>query len=198
MNTAKLTKNPTLLTALLSALAIIGYSAYRLTFSEPEEPSRFANELPPIEFENLDGVPTPLTAWAGRPLLVNFWATWCAPCRREIPLLKATQAAQAESRLQVIGIAVDYPDEVVAYAESAEFNYPILIGQQDAIAAAESSGIEFVGMPFTLVVSADGRLIKAHLGEIVAEHIDRISAVAIALESGELDVDAAKEALLDL
>lgn len=164
----------------------------------PAHTGSLTSEYLDFTLADLSGAPRQLSEWRGQVLLVNFWATWCAPCRREIPLLKATQAAQADTRLQVLGIAVDYPEEVKAYAEAAEFNYPILIGQQDAIAAAESSGIEFVGMPFTLVVSADGRLIKAHLGEIVAEHIDRISAVAIGLESGELGFDAARAALKDL
>jgi thiol-disulfide isomerase/thioredoxin len=185
---------------LMVAIAAAGY-LLRAKLAPVEAPTATgsASDLP-LEFAlpDLEGNSRQLSEWRGQVLLVNFWATWCAPCRREIPLLKSTQAAQAEKRLQVIGIAVDYLEEVTAYAADAAFNYPILIGQQDAIAAAESSGIEFVGMPFTLVVSADGRLIKAHLGEIVAEHIDMISTVAIGLESGEMDFEAAKLALQQL
>jgi thiol-disulfide isomerase/thioredoxin len=185
---------------LMVAIAAAGY-LLRAKLAPVEAPTAtgVASDLP-LEFAlpDLEGNSRQLSEWRGQVLLVNFWATWCAPCRREIPLLKSTQAAQAEKRLQVIGIAVDYLDEVTVYAEDAAFNYPILIGQQDAIAAAESSGIEFVGMPFTLVVSADGRLIKAHLGEIVAEHIDLISAVAIGLESGDMDFETAKLALQQL
>jgi thiol-disulfide isomerase/thioredoxin len=185
---------------LMVAIAAAGY-LLRAKLAPVEAPTATgsASDLP-LEFAlpDLEGNSRQLSEWRGQVLLVNFWATWCAPCRREIPLLKSTQAAQAEKRLQVIGIAVDYLEEVTAYAADAAFNYPILIGQQDAIAAAESSGIEFVGMPFTLVVSADGRLIKAHLGEIVAEHIDMISAVAMGLESGDMDFEAAKLALQQL
>jgi thiol-disulfide isomerase/thioredoxin len=148
--------------------------------------------------EDLQGNPRQLSEWRGQALLVNFWATWCAPCRREIPLLKQTQAMQAEKHLQIIGVAVDFRDEVEAYAKDAEFNYPILIGQEDAMAAAEASGIEFIGMPFTLVVAADGTMIKAHIGEILAEHIDRIVSVVARLESGELDLAGAKKDLQDL
>ena len=185
---------------LMIAIAAAGY-LLRAKLAPVEAPAATGSPSDlPLDFAlpDLEGRPRQLSEWRGEVLLVNFWATWCAPCRREIPLLKSTQAAQAEKRLQVIGVAVDYLDDVTAYAEDAAFNYPILIGQQDAIAAAESSGIEFVGMPFTLVVSADGRLIKAHLGEIVAEHIDSISAVAVALQSGEMDFAAAKQALQEL
>ncbi|MEQ9563710.1 MAG: TlpA disulfide reductase family protein [Woeseiaceae bacterium] len=185
---------------LMIAIAAAGY-LMRAKLAPVEAPVATGSPSDlPLDFTlpDLEGRPRQLSEWRGEVLLVNFWATWCAPCRREIPLLKSTQAAQAEKRLQVIGVAVDYLDDVTAYAEDAAFNYPILIGQQDAIAAAESSGIEFVGMPFTLVVSTDGRLIKAHLGEIVAEHIDSISAVAVALQSGEMDFAAAKQALQEL
>jgi thiol-disulfide isomerase/thioredoxin len=147
---------------------------------------------------DLQGNPRQLAEWRGQALLVNFWATWCAPCRREIPLLKQTQATQSENRLQIIGVAVDFLEQVEVYAKDAEFNDPIRIGQEDAMAAAEASGIEFVGMPFTLVVAADGSMIKAHIGEIREEHIEQIVSVVARLESGELDLAQAKSALKDL
>ncbi|MDH5499699.1 MAG: TlpA family protein disulfide reductase [Gammaproteobacteria bacterium] len=183
------------------AIAAAGYLLqYHLDKSElsPEPNGQLADGIIDFTLPDLDGNPRALSEWRGRALLVNFWATWCAPCRREIPLLKETQAMQADNKLQVIGIAVDYPEDVQAYAVDAQFNYPILIGQEDAMAAAEASGIEFIGMPFTLVVAADGQLIKAHIGEIVAEHIERIITVIAGLDSGELDLDAAKSALSDL
>jgi thiol-disulfide isomerase/thioredoxin len=147
---------------------------------------------------DLDGVPRQLSEWDGKSRIVNFWATWCAPCRREIPLLKQTQEEHATNNLQIIGIAVDFPEEVAAYAEEAQFNYPILVGQEDAMAAAEASGIEFIGMPFTLIISAEGELLKAHMGEIVESHIQTILSVFAQLESGDLDTAAARDALSHL
>ena len=120
---------------------------------------------------DIDGNMRQLSEWNGKSRMVNFWATWCAPCRREIPLLKATQTANAADNVQIIGIAVDFPEDVAAYAEVAEFNYPILVGQEDAMAAAEASGIDFIGMPFTMIIAPDGELLKSHIGEIVADKI---------------------------
>lgn len=151
----------------------------------------------PIDFalNDIDGNVRRLSDWHGKGRLVNFWATWCAPCRREIPLLKSTQEAQAGNNIQIIGIAVDFQEDVEAYAEEAEFNYPILVGQEDAMAAAEVSGIDFLGLPFTIVVAPGGELLTTHVGEIVAEHIDLIVTVFADVESGRMDIAGAREAL---
>jgi len=144
---------------------------------------------------DLGGNMRDLAEWEGKTRLVNFWATWCAPCRREIPLLKEMQAKHGADGLQVIGVAVDYQEDVVAYAETADFNYPILIGQEDAMAAAETSGMDFVGLPVTMLVSPEGDLIKMHMGEIMENHIEQIVDVMARMQSGELDLNGAREAL---
>ena len=147
---------------------------------------------------DLDGNVRKLSDWNGKARLVNFWATWCAPCRREIPLLKSTQETHAGNNLQIIGIAVDFLEPVQVYAEETNFNYPILVGQEDAMAAAEASGIEFIGMPFTMVVAPGGELLKTHIGEIVEAHIKTILGVFEQLESGVIDLAGARAALRDL
>ncbi len=153
---------------------------------------------PAFTLADVNGVERSLDEWNGRPRLLNFWATWCAPCRREIPLLKAMQEAQGEGGIQIIGIAVDFPEEVSAYAEKAEFNYPILVGQEDAMAVAESSGVDFIGMPFTMILSADGELLGSHMGEIHQQHLDSIADVLARLGRGDIDKAAAREALYSM
>jgi len=150
---------------------------------------------PEFELPDIAGNTRTFSEWQGRNRLINFWATWCAPCRREIPLLKDFQQQQAGNGFQVIGIAVDFPEEVAAYAESAEFNYPVLIGQQEAMAVAESSGIEFIGMPFTMFVASDGEYVGAYIGELHQEHLDGLVDIMTRLDRNEISKDAARAEL---
>ena len=157
--------------------------------------AEFQPVYPDFELPDLDGNVRRLTEWRGNHTLLNFWATWCAPCRREIPLLKSFHDEQGAEGIQVIGIAVDFTEQVLAYAEEAEFNYPVVIGHEEAMAVAESSGIDFIGMPFTMIVAADGELLNAHIGEIVEADLEHIDKVLAMLDSGEIDRDSARQAL---
>lgn len=182
---------PVLIAVLLVAAGVGGWLTWQ--WAETDIPSLPQGELA-FTLPDLDGRARSLTEWDGKARLVNFWATWCAPCRREIPLLKRVQAEHGAA-LQVVGVAVDYPEDVAAYAQQAEFNYPIVIGRDDAIAAAEAAGIEFIGLPFTVVIAPDGQIVKTHLGEIAADQLEQIVDVLARLDSGDLDLAAARAAL---
>jgi len=153
------------------------------------------DQYPTFTLNDLDGNQRELVEWDGRHRMLNFWATWCAPCRREIPLLKEFQAEQGDDGILVIGIAVDFAEEVAAYAEEAEFNYPILVGQEDAMAVAESSGVQFIAMPFTMFISRNGEFLSTYIGELHRSHLDEVSSILGRLDNGEINTGAAKAAL---
>ena len=160
-----------------------------------DAPALEANSHPSFSLMGLDGEMHDFDEFDGRHRLLNFWATWCAPCRREIPLLKEFQAEQGDDGILVIGIAVDIMEEVQQYAEAAEFNYPILVGEMDAMAVAEQSGLQFHAMPFTMIVTADGEFLNAHFGELHRPDLNKISDVLARFDAGEIDTDTARQAL---
>lgn len=185
---------PSLITLSLSAAAVLGYLGYRW-YTVPAEPdaaapTALAEQLPEFTLEGLDGQPLGLDSWPGKPLLVNFWATWCAPCLREIPMLKKFQ--DEHDWLQVVGVAVDSREPVLRYAEEMQFNYPIMIGQSEAMQAAASFGIEFFALPFTAFTAADGSLLGVHTGEIHIEHLENLRAVLEDLAAERIDKTAAR------
>lgn len=186
-------------TALLALMAGALFYAARIPVAveapPPPQPARLeAVTHPTFTLPDMEGVDREFSEWDGKYRLLNFWATWCAPCRREIPLLKAFQEQHGENDFQILGIAVDYPEQVASYAEEAQFNYPILVGQQDAMAVAESSGIEFIGMPFTMFVAKDGEYLGAYIGELHQSHLDDVVAILTRLDKGEISVKEARGA----
>ena len=185
--------------ALLALMAGALFYAARIPVEVEAPPAPQPRELevvthPSFTLPDIEGVDRDFAEWEGAHRVINFWATWCAPCRREIPLLKTFQDEHGEDGFQVLGIAVDYVEEVTAYAESAEFNYPVLIGQQEAMAVAESSGIEFIGMPFTMFVTRDGEYVGAYIGELHQSHLDDDVSILNRLDSGEINKDEARGA----
>lgn len=126
--------------------------------------------VPDLTLTTLDGASIDLQAQEGRLLLVNFWATWCAPCREEIPDLKALHADLHEEGLRVIGIALDREGrEVVApFVDKLDIPYPIVI---DSDGAAESAFGPLPGLPTTLLVTPDGQVTKRVLGIFPAEEM---------------------------
>ncbi|MEL6870896.1 MAG: TlpA disulfide reductase family protein [Pseudomonadota bacterium] len=155
------------------------------------------DDIAEFTMPNLAGGESRFSDWSGTPRLVNFWATWCAPCRREIPLLKALQDDSAIDNLQVIGVAHDEMDAVAEYATEAEFNYPILVGELESIAAAESFGLELMALPFTLVVASSGELVNAHIGEIDESEADAIITVLAQLENRTITLAEARAQLAE-
>jgi thiol-disulfide isomerase/thioredoxin len=206
---------PALLTVALSGAAVLGYVAYRLMLGPAEPPAaetiefgenlaaeedeahsgepRFAERLPEFSLETLAGTQQSILSWPDKPLMINFWATWCGPCLREIPMLKEFQAGQAE--IQVVGIAVDRREPVVKFADEMQFNYPILIGDKGGWEAAAAFGVNVYALPFTVFAGADGSVLGVHTGELHTEHLQELTAVIGDLRDGKIDVATARARL---
>ena len=121
--------------------------------------------LPDITLADRDGKPTKLASFGGRPLMVNFWATWCAPCRREIPLLNKIRTQRQAQNAEIVGIAVDFRDEVLKFVAKVPLTYPLLIGEEDGLAAAEAFGMG-MAFPFSVFVDSQNRILTVKIGEL--------------------------------
>jgi thiol-disulfide isomerase/thioredoxin len=151
--------------------------------------------LPEFQLADRDGQLRSLQSWPDKALIVNFWATWCAPCRREIPLLQQLQRDHADEGFQVIGVAVDFRDKVLAYADEMQIEYPLLIGEQEGLDAAASFGIEAVGFPFTVFSDRQGRIVTAHLGELTEAQAGLILDAVRQVDQGTVTPEQARAGL---
>jgi len=130
------------------------------------QPTKIPDRLPAFSLSDLQGKPTPIAFWRGKSLVINFWATWCAPCRREIPLLEGLSGRWGGRGVQVVGIAVDHREAVTDYARQLKIDYPILIGEQDALDVASSLGFDAPVFPFTVFTDRRGELVALYVGEL--------------------------------
>ena len=132
----------------------------------PESKKRIVpDSLPDITLAAADGTPTKLSSFSGRPLMVNFWATWCAPCRREIPLLNKVRAERKVQNAEIVGVAVDFREDVLKFVQKVPINYPLLIGEEDGLAAAEAFGMG-MAFPFSVFADSQGRILTIKVGEL--------------------------------
>lgn len=128
--------------------------------------------LPDLRLTTLDGRELTSNTWAGKVLVLNYWATWCPPCLREMPLLDEWQRAYGNQGLQVVGIAIDRAEQVAGYLEDHAVSYPILIGTEDSIDLARKLGNRTGGLPFTVGFDPLGRRIFSHTGEVDADLLE--------------------------
>jgi thiol-disulfide isomerase/thioredoxin len=161
--------------------------------AEPAEAdSTLPATLPDFTLGDLNGTPTSIRSWPGKSMIVNFWATWCAPCRREIPLLRELQQKHGAEGFQIVGVAVDIREDVVKFAQEIGIDYPVLVGEQDGLDAVNKFGQGSIGFPFTVFTDNQGRIVLFHLGEIHKEQADVLLGAVRQVNSGELTPAAAR------
>lgn len=135
-----------------------------------------AAELLAAKFTDLEGRPRRLLDWQGRALLCNFWATWCAPCREEIPLLVAARQQSLASGVEIVGIGIDSADKIRQFAEMYKINYPLLVADATALNLLRGLGNRTGGLPYTVALDRNGALAERHLGALKESELRQVLA----------------------
>lgn len=165
---------------LLAAIAVVSgiagflsarhFQEEQLVPIRQEAESGIGHPIPTLSGESIDGQPLAFSSFSGKAVLVNFWATWCAPCRREMPDLMALRKELDTDTAEILGVAVDRPEDVRAFVAELGIEYPILIpdeleGTRVLRKLGNSNGL----LPFSVVIDAGGMVRETHLGELSQE-----------------------------
>ena len=146
-----------------AAFTVLGaVAAVRQESSAPPSASALYSQ----SLNDLGGTPQPLAKWKGKPLLVNFWASWCHPCVSEMPELSDLAAKDGGKHFNVIGIGIDSPTNMAEFTKKVKISYPLYVGGMGGTDLARALGNANGGLPFTVLVGADGSIRKTYLGQL--------------------------------
>jgi thiol-disulfide isomerase/thioredoxin len=127
-----------------------------------------------IVLPDLYNKPQALAQWRGKVLVVNFWATWCAPCREEIPVFVKMQEKHAVKGLQFIGISIDKADKTSEFARNFSINYPSLIGTFDTVEISRLAGNKRRVLPYTIILDRRGEIVATAMGGLTQDKLEAI------------------------
>jgi thiol-disulfide isomerase/thioredoxin len=162
--------------AILSAAAGAAYHGWSLRVATQREAASraVADRVFAARLVNPQGGAPTLEQWRGQVLVVNFWATWCAPCREEIPGFVRLQERYGSSGLQFVGIAFDQPDKVAEFGREFRVNYPLLLGGLDTMELLREAGNRAGVLPYTLVIDRQGKVVSREPGGLKEARLESL------------------------
>ncbi len=165
---------------LVGALSGIGIKMLRQA-ERPAEPTKVVvlEQMPEFAYPDLEGRLRHGSEWQTNILVLNFWAAWCPPCREETPLFVDLQEQYARDNVRFVGIAIDDREPVADFVDTYGVEYPVLLGDLEAITLSRRLGNRFDGLPFTVVVEPGGRILARFAGGVSREQIEPVIRQAI-------------------
>jgi len=146
------------------ALAALAAGYFARTFDADEPRQDAAQVLLAASLADLDGKLQPLAQWRGKVMVVNFWATWCPPCLKEIPEFVRLQQRYGDKGVQFLGLAIDDRARVASFVAQHGMNYPVLMAEKEGLALARDAGNRVGALPFTVIIDKHGRTARVELG----------------------------------
>lgn len=174
------TRKVVFIAAAVGALALAaGYGSALWLRPPPPTPDNASQA--PVDFTLTDiaGRERRLSEWRGRPIVINFWATWCAPCREEIPLFVDAQQRYRAHGLQIVGIALDQPADAAQFAAKFGISYPTLIADTQTLDLMNRYGNPVGSLPYTVMLRADGVVVHRKLGAFRPAELDQALSAAV-------------------
>jgi thiol-disulfide isomerase/thioredoxin len=178
---ASIARNWALLVALATVSAVLGFylghmlqdQVHPENNTDPRVAVEVPEERPAFTLPDTSGQARRVQEWDGKVLVINFWATWCPPCREEIPEFVALQRKYAMRGLQFVGIAIDEPEAVLPFMKAAGVNYPVLLGQFTGIDLSRKYGNRWGALPFTAVIDRERHIVSVNGGSITRREIEQ-------------------------
>lgn len=165
----------------IAVIALGAGSFFRSLLSEvyqteltSEESQQGAKAILEASLPDLKGDDQAVSQWLGKVMVVNFWATWCTPCREEIPEFIEAQSKYGDQGLIFVGIAIDQPDKVKMFSQEFGINYPVLIGSFNTWSLLEAAGNRMSALPYTVVLNRSGEIVDTYLGRVNLKKLEKL------------------------
>lgn len=155
----------------LATLAGAGLAWWTRKDAPPPDTTGARPALWELSFSGLDGRPMPMRAYLGKPLLLNFWATWCPPCVEELPLLNGFYRENALKGWQVLGLAVDQLAAVTPFLQRTPLEFPVALAGMAGVEVSKTLGNLSGALPFTVILGSAGQVLHRKIGRISTDDL---------------------------
>ena len=163
-------------TIIIIGLVVIIFSVFFTGMNKPiEEDKKII--MSEFELSDIDGMKISINGLRGKKTLINFWATWCRPCRKEMPMLNGLYLSQNPVDLSVVGIAIDKPEKVIQFVAELGIDFPIMVGQSEAYEIMKILGNAALTLPYTILINEEGEVIWSKNTELNHSDMDEIMGI---------------------